>query len=202
MPYTFTTFDDPLGLVSTEVFGINNSRQIVGEYTNVNGQNHGFRYSNGVYTTLNDPNAPNNTVATGINNVGQIVGIFTGNSGHDLGFLYTVATNSYTTLSDPLGAQGTDAWGINDNGQISGADDPSAGTGGGQGTSALGINSLGQIVGVYYDSIGHDVGFFRDTNGGYISLSHPSRADCRTAGSISTHRAGLPTSRLQKTHLT
>jgi probable HAF family extracellular repeat protein len=34
---------------------INNSGQIVGNYTDTHGTFHGFLYSNGTYTTLDDP---------------------------------------------------------------------------------------------------------------------------------------------------
>jgi probable HAF family extracellular repeat protein len=66
LPYTFTSINVP-GSTSTNAFGINNTGQIVGAYTDSTGT-HGFLDTNGVFTTL--PFVP-----TGINNVGQIVGL-------------------------------------------------------------------------------------------------------------------------------
>jgi hypothetical protein len=74
--YTFSTFDDPLG-ITTRAFGINDMGQIVGDYQNASA--HGFLLSGGVYTPLDDPSAtpdtPTGTLARGINDFGQIVGI-------------------------------------------------------------------------------------------------------------------------------
>src|SRR3954451_20174855 len=63
--FAYTTID-VLGSTSTTAYGLNNSGQIVGAYTDSAGT-HGFLNTDGVFTTL--PFVP-----TGINNVGQIVG--------------------------------------------------------------------------------------------------------------------------------
>ena len=116
--YNYTTRDDPLDTGTMLPLGglaINNSGQIVGNYTDNNGTVHGFLYSNGTYTTLDNPSGA--TVPLGINNLGQIVGEYGDASGTVHGFLYSNGT--YTTLDDPLAnltgnGNGTLAQGIND----------------------------------------------------------------------------------------
>jgi len=49
-----------LATTSTVAYGINNSGQIVGSYTNASGA-HGFLLSGGTYTTLDDPLGTNGT---------------------------------------------------------------------------------------------------------------------------------------------
>src|SRR5262249_52438505 len=82
----------------TVAFGINAAGQIVGYYTDNNGD-HGFLYdpNRGVfppYFTLDDPLANNFTIAQGINSSGQIVGYYQNASGLH-GFL--LSGGIYTT---------------------------------------------------------------------------------------------------------
>ena len=67
LSYTYTTINVP-GSTFTSAYGINNSGQIVGAYTDSTGAGHGFLDTDGTFTTL--PFVP-----TGINNVGQMVGL-------------------------------------------------------------------------------------------------------------------------------
>ena len=94
--YTLTTLNVP-GASSTIASGINNSGQIVGQYSNTGGT-HGFLLSGGVYTTLDAPGAIS-TEAYGINDAGQIVGQYSDNTGGTHGFL--LSGGSYTTLDVP-----------------------------------------------------------------------------------------------------
>jgi probable HAF family extracellular repeat protein len=60
----------------TNANGINNSGEIVGFYSDANGNSHGFVYQNGVFTTVDDPLAANGTEFFGVNDSGQIVGFY------------------------------------------------------------------------------------------------------------------------------
>jgi uncharacterized membrane protein len=119
------------GANGTNVFGINNAGQIVGDYSDATGV-HGFLRTPGtagapaVFTTLDDPLATRNqTSAFGINDAGQIVGRYVDDNGSH-GFLLSGGT--YFTLDDPLATPGLIT-----------------------STIARGINASGQIVGVYND---------------------------------------------------
>jgi len=156
--YTITTIDVP-GADQTQAFGINNSGQIVGLFSDLTGF-HGFLKDGDVFVTIDLPPG-GSTQALGINGLGQIVGT----NGVD-GFLKAGAT--VTDVIVP-GAFFTTAWGINDGGQIVGAfgqgtvthgfllsgntftpiDGPGASF-----TEATGINDSGQIVGNFVDAAG------------------------------------------------
>src|SRR5262249_41823721 len=142
--YNYTTIDDPLDTGTMLPLGglaINNSGQIVGNYTDSNGTVHGFLYSKGTYTTLDDPSGA--TVPLGINNLGQIVGEYADPSNTVPGSLYS--NSPYTSLDHPLANL----------------------TGNGNGTLALGINDTDQIVGTYDNASGWH-GFLFDTSRGII----------------------------------
>src|SRR5207253_11286259 len=133
--YIFTTIAPP-GSTYARAWGINNSGQIAGEYSDASNVNHGFVYSNGTYTTLDAPGA-SGTLATGINDAGQVVGYYivrlqgealgtSGASSFDIelefyGFLFS--DGNYTTLDVPgVGSPGAHA--INNFGQIVGSTGP------------------------------------------------------------------------------
>jgi uncharacterized membrane protein len=84
----------PPGATASEALGLNNTGQVVGNYTDTAGgfvQEHGFLFdiATQAYTTLDFPNA-SNTFATGINDSGQVVGGYTdAQGGH--GMVLTVA---------------------------------------------------------------------------------------------------------------
>jgi len=88
--------------LGTEVLGINDAGEIVGNYNDATGW-HGFVYSGGAYTTLDDPSSTSaGTFARSINNNGQIVGEYgAGNVPH--GFLLTI------TPTNPPPSAGTTA---------------------------------------------------------------------------------------------
>ena len=139
--------------------GINEARQIVGEFRPVSGGVHGFLLDGGMFTQLDPPGATE-TLANGINDAGQIVGQFSDASGAH-GFLLDAGT---FTRFDAPGAIATQGEGINDSGQIVGSLSDGAGTHGflldsgefdhfdipdATATVANGINNLGQIVGSF-----------------------------------------------------
>src|SRR5438876_414715 len=76
---TFTTLDVP-GVTTTEAFGINDARQVVGFFEDASGNIHGFVEIGGSFTTIDVPGAFF-TQAHGINDAGQIVGDFLDNFG-------------------------------------------------------------------------------------------------------------------------
>jgi len=183
--YTYITLDDPLETNGTDVRGINDAGQIVGDYRLGPFQGvHGFIYSGGAYTTIDDPLGGEDTIPYGINNTGQIVGQYAGFDGQTHGFLYSDGT--YTTLDDPLSDAHTQAIGIDDAGDIVGnytsggwhgfidtggtyttIDDPL-----GTGTFIQGINGTGEIVGDYTGADGGTHGFLYNA-GTYTTLDDP-----------------------------
>ena len=70
----FTTIDYP-GAAATLPNGVNRSRQIVGCYTDIAGDMHGFLLSQGTFQTVDHPNSTFNA-AYGVNDSGVIVGTF------------------------------------------------------------------------------------------------------------------------------
>jgi probable HAF family extracellular repeat protein len=193
--YTFTTIEVPFaGAQDTYAWGINDSGQIAGFYTEPGSAicglscNHGFLDSGGVFTSIDAPfTSPGLTQAYGINSSGQIVGGY-----------YSPTTGAHGFLDDggifiPIAAQlaGAVAYGINARGQIVGGyagagreygfldnneiystiDVPS----GGVFSEAFGINDAGQIVGVYQGPAGSH-GFL--DNGGLFSTIDVPFAGC------------------------
>jgi probable HAF family extracellular repeat protein len=59
----------------TQALGINNRDEVVGTYTDGNGNMHGFRYRDGQYTSIDVPGGAN-TVINGVNDEGWVVGFF------------------------------------------------------------------------------------------------------------------------------
>src|SRR6516162_8053210 len=80
----FAAVDFP-GASSTHAYGINNSGQMVGVFTDVGNVTHGFLLSSGIFSTIDYPGAAL-TVAAGINNAGEIVGQYNDISGVQHGF--------------------------------------------------------------------------------------------------------------------
>jgi len=118
---TFTSISFP-GSNGTVATAINNSGQIVGNYTTTAltpEQSNGFIYNGVTFTTLNVSGAVL-TQATGINNSGQVVGYFespSDQSPSDHAFLYSGGT--FTTFDYPR-ATYTEFQSINDSGTITG----------------------------------------------------------------------------------
>ena len=164
-----SSFDGYGGTYASGVSG----GSVVGWYTDVKGDVHGFLYNGGTYTTLDDPDGVGSTYAQGIDG-DNIVGWYIDTNGYTHGFIYNGKT--YTTLDDPNGVGSTYAQGISGSNivgwyvnNISGdhgflyngstyttLDVPNA-LGGGS-TFAQGISGT-TIVGWYFDSLGNPHGF-------------------------------------------
>jgi probable HAF family extracellular repeat protein len=162
--WNFVTLQDPAG-VDTVASGINDSGQIVGNYTDSGAVTHGFGYSAGSYTTIDVP-AEAATTASGISNSGQITGSYTDGTGGVHGFTQTGFAGTATSFDVPSGVGNTNGSGINSSAQTVGyyydgtsthgfskvgasytpLDVPGALT-----TQALGINNAGTVVGSFYD---------------------------------------------------
>jgi len=145
---TFTTIDFP-GAVASLGTDINDSGQIVGEYTFSGlGDRQGFLLSNGVYTSISYPGATF-TRAVAINRYGDIVGDHSkaGNNhgnGNDYGYL--LHDGIFTSIVFP----NSDA------------------------TIPTGINANGDIVGWYMDNVGTHGFLLR--GGTYTSMDFPGSA--------------------------
>jgi probable HAF family extracellular repeat protein len=158
----YTMLANVPGSTRTQVWGINNKGEIVGEY---DPDQRGFLLSKGIYTTLNPPGATGGKAAHGINDAGQIVGTFAAR-GKTHGYLLN--NGKYTFLDVP-GTE-TEAHGINNLGQIipngngqfflfSKGKYTALYVPGAVVCSALGINDAGQIVGTYQDKQRENHGF-------------------------------------------
>jgi probable HAF family extracellular repeat protein len=85
---TFTSIDVPNAIL-TQAFGINDTGEIVGVFTDSSNRTHGFvRAVNGSFASIDVPNAIL-TQAFGINNLGTIVGTYTDARGVQHGFVVT-----------------------------------------------------------------------------------------------------------------
>src|SRR5262245_4939596 len=113
---TFTTIDVP-GARSTFADAINNTRQIVGFFVDINGVSHGFLWEQGRLTVIDAPEATW-TFASAINTSGQIVGSFKEVHGDGHGFLWE---QGRLVPIDIAGSNNTIAVAINDRGQILGS---------------------------------------------------------------------------------
>jgi hypothetical protein len=180
----------PLPLVNgtttaVAAFGINDSGEIVGQYTDsATGTSPGFVDVNGAYTTLSAlPNATQ-TFAQGINNNGLVTGFFGTGGILTRGFLFDTNTNAYTVLADPNVANlsFTQFLGLNDTGEAVGyygttdnlqhgflyhiasktytfLDDPNVAPGGSALMQITGIDNAGEIDGFFTDAAGTQRGF-------------------------------------------
>jgi uncharacterized membrane protein len=159
----YTKFDVP-GATTTAGYEINNRGQIVGNYTDASGAQHGYVLRNGDVTTIDHPRAAQaadmtGTRVVGIDDRGRLVGAY----GDDAGLIHAWAWEAgrFTDVEPPGGLQ-AEASEINDRGQIVGRlldatpklrsflldrgrytriDAP-----GRCDTAALGLNDRGQIV--------------------------------------------------------
>lgn len=112
----FATIDPP-GSVSTTTGAINDLGQVVGDYFDSNGVDHGFLYSAGVFSTIDVPQSIS-TVSAGINNNGQIVGSYV--DANNLSHGYSLTNGIFTTIDDPAFSEGTFLVQISDLGLIAG----------------------------------------------------------------------------------
>ncbi len=173
--FTFPHDNAPNDSVLIAVSGLNNSDQIVGDWTSsrdgVIGQ-HGFLYESGTFTQL-DVSGAKSTRPRAINNGGKIVGDWTDTKGEIHGFLWT-ETRGFTSYDAPQ-ATLTSMTAINSSGVIAGyysdgekdhgfvldprmaitiLDAPDA-----AGTIPTGINASGQVTGIYIGPKFYQKGF-------------------------------------------
>lgn len=150
---------------ATSAFGINDKGQVVGQFTNAQGQTPGFALVNMKATaiTINAPSGPNTVNAQGINNFGLIVGFYVGTDGQDHGFIANLSNQH--------------------NGVLTGTPvpDPVIPTVTGEAgatfvfSQLLGVNDAGIVVGYYGDSTASQHGFLYNTNTGkYTFLDDPA----------------------------
>src|SRR5271157_1793508 len=181
--FNFTPITVP-GATAVQALGINASREIVGDYTDGGGNQHGFVDVLGSISTLDVPSSTL-TNAFGVNAAGQIVGIYRDANDVYHGFLDSGGT--FTTLDFP-GAQLTGADDINASGQIVGSYQIIAGfdtrgfldnggvfstvdVPGASYTTGNGINTPGQIVGICLGGLcGAQYSGFIDTGGQFKPL--------------------------------
>ena len=160
---TFTTIDYP-GAVATFGTDINDSGEIVGEYTfGEPDDRQGFKLKNGVFTSITFPGATF-TRAVGINRFGEVVGDFSTKEGVGQDFGYLLRGGVFTSIQFP-NSDSTIPAGINANGDIVGWYLNKIGThgfllsggvytsidfpGSAASTQAWKINDMGEIVGRY-----------------------------------------------------
>jgi len=196
---------DPPDAIGGEAGGINDQGQIIGNYGDSMGRQHGYLLSDGVHTTIDPPKSAL-TAAFGINNDGVIVGTFLEGSlkGKQRGFIRD-QNGHYSTFDYPfgIGVLGTEPTQINDLGQILGFAiigydpypppqdrgfilDPMTGFKdfnfpGSPNTIPSGINNSGQIVGIYGESFDTEHGFFFENNT-FTTIDYPNANDTQTNG--------------------
>jgi uncharacterized membrane protein len=166
----FTTINFPEAPSGTDVFGINDSGSIVGDYFDAQEHGHGFAKVKETFVTIDFPNAAE-TACIGINSSGDIVGAYTNAAGDQHGFL--LRKSSFSTIDVP-GAFLTVARAINDEGDIAGFYFDIRGPHGfvlsngsfrtidfpGEPSNSLsGIDSAGSVVGGFADRAGFGDGF-------------------------------------------
>jgi probable HAF family extracellular repeat protein len=118
---TFSTVDYP-GTTGTYPYGINDSGQIIGAYSDSAGDSHAFELIDGSYATLVVPFAGAvETEAYGINNAGDIVGCWALSADDVIPtYGFELAGGTYTNLQFP-GQPYTCPFAINNKGDIVGA---------------------------------------------------------------------------------
>jgi len=115
--------------------GINNSRTVVGDYSDTDGNLHGFFLSGGAFTGFDVPGAFFTAVLS-INNSSDFSGTFIDNSGIQQAF---VSVHGTLTLFSVPGAQATLAYQINNSGNL---------------TVGYYVDGSGILHGYYRDAIG------------------------------------------------
>src|SRR5581483_3338672 len=108
-----------LGGYPTQIYDINDSGQIVGAGTLVQGTGRAFLYSSGVMTDLGTFGGAT-SAASGINASGQVVGTASTLTGETHAFVYSPATGMTDLQPLLAGAPPSYATSINDSGQIVG----------------------------------------------------------------------------------
>lgn len=112
---TFTDIPGPAGAISSEANGINDKKEIVGDYIDSSGVMHGFLLKGTEYTTLDVPGA--STIAWQVNNKDRIVLSNWYSPAHT--YIYNVKTKKFQKIKDVPGAVNSYGTGLNNEGDIS-----------------------------------------------------------------------------------
>jgi probable HAF family extracellular repeat protein len=140
---TFTSIDpiDPASEVSNNVFAINSTGEVIGDFINDPNTNfdQAYLYSGGTFTILSPSPGNFASVEQGINDAGQVVGTYTDSGSVQHAFLFS--NGSLNTLTPSLSIS----------------------------SQALAINSSGEVIGEYVDAAQQAHGFLYD-NGNFTTL--------------------------------
>jgi uncharacterized membrane protein len=211
-PYQFITLDSPNGPYRTQMYGINDSRQVSGLDVPPDSTDSGLLFINGVGTSIKAPGS----IVTDffqINNAGQIAGDKTGLDGIYHAIVYNSANASVTNLPDVPGYRHNLAGGINNNGLVVGNvflddnftngvgwfyngttytffSDPLAAPGQ-EGTITQSVNDAGLSVGYYADSSGTQHGYLMNGST-FTTIDPPGSTDTTVLG---INNAGIITGR-------
>ncbi len=117
----FTSLAYP-GASATDAFGVNDSDEVVGSYTDGTGNSattHGFTWTpQRGFAVVDDPNGRGTTTINGVNDHGDLVGFYTDAHGNTDGFMATPVTPSVEHLRLQAMPQGTATFGWNAEGQL------------------------------------------------------------------------------------
>ena len=177
------------GDVDTELYGINNNGQVIGEYIDSLGNRTAFLKTGSTYTPITPPGAVGDVYVYGINDSGNVLGYADG------GYFLRSGT-AYQDIGDYPGADYTDYTDINNSGMLAGyitdgdgysrgfirnsgsftlVDHPDADMACAYynpcGTWLTGINNLDNVTGVYRGTDGRYRSFIKD-GGNYIPIEY------------------------------
>ena len=208
--YLFTTIIP--GAIETQVFGISNSGQIVGQYLDVNHIYHGMVLSDGSYTSFDVPGSPG-TVAYDMNSSGNVVGIYPAPGVKNRAFLRN--NGVFTDLVPLAGSPETRAYSINDAGHVVGFYErtndayyrgylyngsyTTLNYPGALASKATGINNNGDVVGSYFaagrdSTVSSGAGeFTRSSTRLAASTRRPGESTTPVRSSASTSQASAST---------
>lgn len=179
---TFGAIPNYPGSTTSNPYGINNSGQIIGQYTDSAGDYHGYVLSGGNFTAINVPfQGAVNTDPECINDEGDIVGIW----GADQHQGFEEIGGVYSVIQVP-GADITWPYGINDRGDVvggyngdtygfklSGGVYTTIQVPGAYSTAAVAINNSGDIVGYYCPTSTCNLQGFLLKDGVYSKIAVP-----------------------------
>lgn len=128
----------------TNISGLNDAGNIVGNYIDQNAKPHGYVYADNKFTTIDGP-LGNGANVSDINDAGQIIGSYQTTDGKSHGFIYSAG--KYQTIDAPLADK--------------------------SGTTLNSINDSGAILGSYFDASGNLKGFYYNA-GNFTPITAPS----------------------------
>lgn len=180
---TFGVVQNYPGSATSSPLGINNSGQIIGQYTDSAGDSHGYVLFDGNFTAINVPfQGAVNTYPECINDKGDIVGIWDSNQGfEEIGGVYSEIQVPGSASTWPFGINDSDdvvgRYAVNGNFygfELSGGVYTTIQVPGAAETAAVAINNSGEIVGYYCPTSACDVyGGFLLKGGVYSKIAVP-----------------------------